>query len=123
MAAAVPVRECMSPEPLSSRYPDTNYAVYHSDRDRALQLGFGLGQAGFDRFAQAVGRYGRPKEVRWDFSMATGLTHKEYWESNSVATAIVQASGRPAVYPPPIRRPAVHRIHEVVWSLPWRKLR
>jgi hypothetical protein len=122
MAAAVPVRECISSEAFSSRYANTTYAVYHSCRDRALQLGFGPGQFGFDKFAQAVGRYGRPKEVRWDFRVSTGLAHKEYWGSNSVAAAIVRASGRPAVCALPRRRLAVHRIREIVWSLPWRKI-
>jgi pimeloyl-ACP methyl ester carboxylesterase len=67
--------------------------VFHSTRDRVLQLAFAKGQFAVRERGPAVGLRGAPLH-RWHRTVPTGLGHSDYWSDYHVAEHVGRVLGR-----------------------------
>jgi len=89
LAAAVPVGLCVDKEMFAVQPPATRSTVLHSAHDRVLQLTFPAGEGFHDVLAEAVGRFGRPDDGRWQHQIRTTLGHSDYWGDDFAAMSVV----------------------------------
>jgi pimeloyl-ACP methyl ester carboxylesterase len=87
LAAAVPAPQCVAGEPLERQAAEDEQYVYYSMHDRALSIGFPLGQRIYGERGAAVGRDGSP-DGRWTSRIDTQLGHSDYWPSLFVAADV-----------------------------------